>query len=537
MAHRRLRYAVKGWLEEDDFRRLMEFSRYLGREEGKSIFEIDFTKAEKNGYSLEDILAILKDLGNKVDDFIVKFLEDEIKDRKKVKIWSEGEHIYISSKTYLKGLFEDLGYIPYYDRTKKAFRLPPYKYREIVEVLKKKGLYIEDSLDLLSKRLPKKVNFKGTLRDYQEEALNAWRRAGWKGVIALPTGAGKTVIAVAAISELSVPTLIIVYTKEQVLQWARFLKDFSDANTLIALYYSEEKRLGPITITTYQTAFRKIDLFYDKFAFLVIDEVHHLPADKFKRIATLMAAPYRLGLSATVEREDGKHEELFPLMGGIVYKTEPGELAKKGYLAPYIIRTIRVELPPEKKKEYIELRKKFIRLSGGRTFNELLEAIKKGDPSAIEAIKIHAKMRSLIQNNEEKLKVAKNIIENEIKNNSKIIVFTQYKDQAERIAREVKGLLLHGDLSASRRKAVLETFKRSSSGILVVTTVGDEGLDIPDANVGVFLSGTGSRRQFIQRLGRLLRPRPGKQAILYEIVTAGSSEEYQSRKRKYLRFS
>ena len=523
---------MRGWLEREEFEKLIEFSRYLGREGNYSIFEIDPIKAKERGYTLEDIYAILEDLGDSISEDILESIENKINEEKKVRIWLENNNMYVFSKTYLKTFFEEMGYIPFYDREKKAFRVPPHKYFEIVKFLTEKKLIIEDEIGLLNLKLPRKVNFKGKLRDYQSEALSSWKNSGYRGVIALPTGAGKTVIAVAALAELSVPTLIIAFTKEQVHQWIRFLREFSDASSLVSAYYSEEKRLASITVTTYQTAFRKIDLFSKRFSFLIVDEVHHLPAEKFKKIASSMPAPFRMGLSATVEREDGKHEELFPLMGGIAFKIDPGELSRRGYLAPYIIRTIKVDLPKEKKKEYIELRSKYLKLAGGRTFNELLEAVRKGDPTAIEAIKIHSKIRSLIQDNSEKIKVAEKIIKDELKSGSKIIVFTQYKAQAEKIAKAIGGLLLYGDLSSSRRKVVLEMFRRMESGVLVVTTVGDEGLDIPDANVGIFLSGTGSRRQFIQRLGRLLRPRPGKKAILYEIITARSSEEYQAKKRK-----
>ncbi|MEM0497660.1 MAG: helicase-related protein, partial [Acidilobaceae archaeon] len=107
-------------------------------------------------------------------------------------------------------------------------------------------------------------------------------------------------------------------------------------------------------------------------------------------------------------------------------------------------------------------------------------------------------------------------------------------EQAEEIARRVNALLLHGELSVRERDETLRRFRTAKTGVLVVTTVGDEGLDIPDVNIGIFVSGTGSRRQFIQRLGRLLRPAPGKKAVLYEVVVRGTSEEYQSKRRKEL---
>jgi len=120
----------------------------------------------------------------------------------------------------------------------------------------------------------------------------------------------------------------------------------------------------------------------------------------------------------------------------------------------------------------------------------------------------------------------------ELEKGSKIIIFTQFKRQAEEIAEKLGAFLIHGDIDKDKRLRALEAFKRAKSGVLVVTSAGDEGLDIPDANVGILVSGTGSRRQFIQRLGRLLRPGPGKTAVLYEIVVSGTSEVAQSRRRR-----
>jgi len=534
----RVRFRVRGWLDKEDYNTLTTIARYIGRGVGYSIFELDPDRIEKNGLTPDDVLAVLNSI-EEIDHDDLERLREILEDAKKV--WIEmgpDGWLRIRSKIYLKPIIAELGINLPYSREEKAYRAPPHLYAALVELFRSKGLIVEDELGLFPPKasLPRKITFRGTLRPYQEEALRAWRENGYRGIIVLPTGAGKTVVGIAAIAELNVRTLVVVVTKEQVKQWIEAIRRFTDAGAMVGAYYSDEKRLSPITVTTYQTAYRKVKLFSKHFSLLILDEAHHLPADKFRTIATYMAAPFRMGLSATIEREDGKHVEIFPLLGGVVYHTSPGELTRQGYLAPYTIRTRKVKLRPAEKRKYDELRRKYHKLAAGRTFQEVLEAARKGDPSALEAVRVHHKMKEIVQYSEAKLDEAEKIIREELAKGSKIIVFTQYKRQAEELAKRVGGLLLHGGIPKSRRERVLDQFRRMKSGVLVVTTVGDEGLDIPDANVGVFVSGTGSPRQFIQRLGRLLRPKQdGKSAVLYEIVMAGTSEEYQSRKRRMLR--
>ncbi len=529
-----LTFRVKGWLSDDDFKTLLEFSRYLGRDRGLSIFKLDPSKMRENGLRLSDVADILSSINGVVEEDLerIKTAAEEL-EKVVVELRPDGRLI-VSSKAYLKPIVEEHGLPLRYDRDLRAYLTEPMNYWRIVEVFAKHGFKIEDRVFASQASLPRKVEFTGKLRDYQEEALGAWRKAGYRGVIVLPTGAGKTVVAIAGIVELSVWSLIVVYTKEHVKQWIEAFRKFTDAAGMVGAYYGEEKRLAPITITTYQTAFRRIGELSKYFRLLVFDEAHHIPADKFKAIALKSPSPYRLGLSATIEREDGKHHEIYPLVGGVVYSTDPGELMSKGYLAPFVIRKVRVKLERDERKKYLELRRRYQALARGRTFDQLLEAARAGDESAKEALRIHAEMRELVQMSKAKLKEAERIVREELEKGSKIIVFTQYKRQAEEIARRVGGLLIHGGLDKARREAALRRFKSMKSGVLVVTTVGDEGLDIPDANVGVIVSGTGSRRQFIQRLGRLLRPQNGKTAVLYELVAEGTGEEYQSLKRRGL---
>jgi len=532
----RVRFRVRGWVDDETYRELLRVARYLGRSNGYALFELDPWRVESSGLSLEDLVALLTSIEGVVEEDI-EALVNAVEEYRRVTVdLGDDGFLRVKSRMMLRDLLRELGLSLPYSREERAYRAAPYLYRDIVESLQRMGVIVDDQVGLLGSygRLPRPISFRGQLRPYQEEALAKWEANGHRGIIALPTGAGKTVIAIAGIARLGVKTLVVVYTKEQVKQWIDSILKFTDAGAMVGAFYGDEKRIAPITVTTYQTAYRKVKLFTRYFALVVFDEAHHVPADKFRRIATMMAAPYRLGLSATIEREDGKHVEIFPLLGGIVYHTSPGELARQGYLAAAILRTVRVELKPEEKRKYERLRRLYQQLARGRTVKELVEAARRGDPDAKEALRVASEMRRIIQYSEAKLSEATRLIKREVSKGSKVIVFTQYKAQAEEIARRVGGLLIHGGLDKRARERALDLFKSLPSGVLVVTTVGDEGLDIPDANVGVLLSGTSSQRQFVQRLGRLLRPKPGNnnKAVLYEIIVAGTSEEYQSRKRK-----
>ncbi len=527
-------FKVCRWIDNEDYKTLMEFSEYEGRRQGCSIFRLDFHKMRRNGYTLLDVASILEDVEG-VDEDSIRNIRRLAEELRKVTIeLGEDNKIYIKSRFYLKPVFEEARILLPYDPVKKAYRAPAHLYAKIRGILENAGLIIEDKAGIQDRKLPRQLRFRGELREYQREALDAWAKAGYRGVIVLPTGSGKTVVAIAGIAMLNVWSLIVVYTKEHVRQWMDSIRKFTDAGGLVGAYYGDEKRLSPITVTTYQTAYRKINVFADKFPLIVFDEAHHLPADKFRTIATGMPAPYRMGLSATIKREDGRHEELFSLLGGVVYSSTPHDLMKKGYLAPYRIVRVKVDPLPDEKARYEKLKKEYRILAAGRAFQEILAAARKGDKTAIEALRRHAEMREIIQSSKAKLKEVARIALDEAGKGRKVIVFTQYRKQAEEIAKMTGGMLLHGGLDKDTRSRILDRFKNSDSGILVVTTVGDEGLDIPDAEVGILASGTGSSRQFIQRLGRLIRPMPGKTAVLYEVVLAGTSEEYQSRRRRQM---
>jgi len=533
---------AKRWLDKDEFREVMKIADYNGYERGSGpVFLFNIEKALKNGYGFEDVLSLAEELGLVVEDV------DELKkmyERVSVRLEWDNRSGYV--KLYVPRIILDSEFRSFLKNIgsryqgvvgeEVLYRIIPYKLWDVVTYFETRGLGIVDEQGLVKeKNLPYSIELKNVvLRPYQEEALEALKKNNYRGIIALPTGSGKTLIGIAVITSLNKRTLIITYTREQMFQWKEQIYRYTSAEPgIVGLIYSGEKRLAPITITTYQSGYRNIREISPFFDLLIVDEVHHLPADKFKYIALHSIARYRIGLSATPVREDGKHEELFPLLGGIVYHKTAAELSSQGYLARYRVVTIKVGLRSDERREFEKLRQTYRVLSGGRSFNEVLKLALTGNERAKMALRIHSQMKMLLAKSRAKIDKAVEIASKELEKGNKIIIFTQYVEQAKELAKRLNAYLLIGEIPAEKRKRILEEFRSIDKGILVVTTVGDEGLDIPDATVGIIVSGTGSRRQFIQRLGRILRPKPGGvEAKLYEIVLEKTPEEYLARKRK-----
>ncbi len=346
-----------------------------------------------------------------------------------------------------------------------------------------------------------------SLYSFQEEALDAWRRAGRRGAVVMPTGAGKTYVGLAAIAELKVPTLVCVTTVELARQWARRISECLGLKA--GLLAGGEKELRPVTVATYHSAAKNVAEIYDKFGFVIYDEGHHLPAETFKEIALRVKARYSLTLSATPERADRNEALIYKVSGSPVYTTSYFRLVLRGLLAPLQLERIFVELDPEEAEEYSRA------ASGAASPHQ-----------TSELIRIAAKAKA-------KLRVLKEIVSSERGN---ILVFCQYIDQAEaayNAMREVESrcALITGDTPRGERLRAFELFRRGLLRVIVSTTVLDEGIDVPDADVAVILSGSGQVRQMVQRIGRVLRWTPGKVAKVYEVVTAGTIEEALSRSR------
>lgn len=382
------------------------------------------------------------------------------------------------------------------------------------------------------------------LRDYQQRALDNWSRAGMKGCIVLPTGSGKTLVGINAIQKVNVTSLVIVPTLDLMDQWTSVLSK-SFPNTKIGNLGGGVDDIQPITVSTYDSAYLRAPFLGNKFSFIVFDEVHHLAAPGYRTIAEQMAGPFRLGLTATIEREDDLHRDLPRLVGDIVFQAGPEELAKKKHLAFYEIERRRVEMFPDELKEYkknMSIYQLCMNRLGFQTNYRLslekLIMMSGRNRTAREALLARNRAMNIALNSRAKIEELRKIL---AKNKGvKTIIFTQHNSLVHEVSDIFFIPFITHKTGKEERQDVLEGFKAGRYMAIVTSKVLDEGIDVPDAELGIILSGSGSAREFIQRLGRLLRPKPAgngdnnnyKKARLIEVVSLETNETITSTRRK-----
>jgi len=419
-----------------------------------------------------------------------------------------------------------------WDERSKTYRAMAMHYRDIIDFLKRSGFdFRDDVLDLLScPELESNV----VLRDYQNHALDAWAANGNRGVIILPTGSGKTLVGIKAIFQLNTPTLVVAPTLDLVDQWRTRLKKAFKIE--VGVLGGGEWDIKALTVSTYDSAYIHADKLGNRFGLLIFDEVHHLPATGYRNIAEMFASPYRMGLTATFEREDGLHVELDRLVGGKVYEKRVKELTGT-HLSPFRLEKIVVGLTENEQEEYEKNQKIFsdylarinLTIRGPADFQKLV--MRSGrDPGARRALLARNKARDIAYNSISKMGKLSEILKKH--NESKIFIFTEHNKLVHQISRHFLIPSITYRTASKERSETLDRFRSGIYRAVVTSKVLDEGIDVPDADVGIILSGTGSERAFIQRLGRILRKKEGKEAVLYEIVSAETSEVNTARRRK-----
>ena len=420
------------------------------------------------------------------------------------------------------------------DRIEK-FRIPAIFYRDLMETLESEGISITDyakqflSLDLVS-------TVEMSPFPHQIAALQAWKIANRKGVVVLPTGSGKTYLAQLAMESTPRSTLIIVPTLDLMHQWyANLQSAFPDME--IGLLGGGSRDRTPILIATYDSAAINAETLGNQYALLIFDECHHLPTDFYRVIADYAIAPYRLGLTATPERSDFKHEDLDFLIGKIVFRQTASDLAGSA-LADHKIVKIKVKLSQKERKQYdelIQIRNDFLRsakiklssLKGWQQFVMVSAQSSQGR----KAMLAHREAREIALGTDGKLRILAEFFNRHYP--ERMLIFTTDNATVYKISQKFLIPAITHQTPIKERHEILAKFKQGEYRTLVASHVLNEGVDVPDAKIAIILSGTGSQREYIQRLGRILRKGndENKQAILYEVITEDTSEESTSERR------
>ncbi|HAS51848.1 MAG TPA: helicase, partial [Gammaproteobacteria bacterium] len=292
----------------------------------------------------------------------------------------------------------------------------------------------------------------------------------------------------------------------------------------------------PLTIATYDSAARHIERLGDRFGLLIFDEVHHLPSEFYRSIAEFSLAPYRLGLTATPERSDGRDADLLELVGSLVYRRHPDQLAGD-VLAAFQIRVIHVDLSPAERVAYqqaLDERNAFLQanrlslsaLEGWNRFVMLSARSIEGR----RAMRAHRDARRIAHATPAKLRALGLILANHP--GAKTVIFTEDNATAYEVSQRFLIPCLTHQTAIKERQEILDRFKAGTYAAIATSNVLNEGVDVPDASIGVILSGSASAREFIQRLGRILRRGEGKQAVLYEVIARETREERVADRRR-----
>jgi superfamily II DNA or RNA helicase len=418
------------------------------------------------------------------------------------------------------------------DRT-RCHRAPAAAYADVVRALVASKTPYEDAARRYTE-LSCGARVHRDPRPYQSEALAAWRSHRGRGVVVLPTGSGKSHVALLAIDDKRRSTLVVAPTLDLVRQWFDLL--VATFGGPVGLVGGGEHDVHPLTVTTYDSAFLHMDHLGARFGLVVFDECHHLPSAAYALAARASLAPFRLGLTATPERADGREAELVALIGPVVYRKDIVELSGD-YLAEYDTERVAIELSPDERAEHDAERATYrefvqrhgIRMSQPSGWGQFIMHSSQSAEGR-RAMAAYRRQRELAFAPAAKLEYLERLLY--LHRRDRAILFTQDNATAYAIARRFLVPVITHQTKVRERSAILAGLSEGTYRAVATSKVLNEGVDVPDANVAVILSGSGSVREHVQRLGRILRKRGDKRAVLYELVTEATTETYTSERRR-----
>ena len=414
-----------------------------------------------------------------------------------------------------------------------AFRAEAIWYRDIVTYLRDKAIPYVDAARSYE---PTKwmIRIDKPAFPHQTEGLAAWWENGGRGVVVLPTGTGKTHLANLCIQKAGRPALVVTPTIDLLNQWYDELSVTFAAD--VGLLGGGSYDIKPLTVTTYDSAYMNMDRIGDKYGLLIFDECHHLPGPTYGMAASCSLAPFRLGLTATPERADNAHVQTDRLIGPIVYRREITQLRGQ-FLAEYKVEMLYVNLTDAERLRYETCRETYrtflsengIDLRRPGAWGQFLFTAHRS-PEGRQAYLAYREQRDLSLAAPAKLSLLSRLLDRH--NGDRVLIFTHDNATVYKIARQFLVPVITHQTKTKERRDILQKFNAGEYPIVATSRVLNEGVNVPEANVAVILSGSGSVREHVQRLGRILRKSGDKEATLYEVVTKGTAEEFISNRRR-----
>jgi superfamily II DNA or RNA helicase len=419
----------------------------------------------------------------------------------------------------------DLDFVPglLWDPRVALFRAPAYRYGEVVDALRRRGFPFTD--EVVGSVPPAADTWTPpALRPYQRGALLSWEVAGGRGILVMPTGSGKTRVALAALASARCRSLCLVPTRALLQQWVSELSAVYGGS--IGCLGDGSHRIEPITVATFEGAYRHMHSIGRRFDLLIVDEVHHFGVGVRDEALEMCVAERRLGLTATPPH-DSALERLEALLGPVVYQVGVGDLAGT-WLADFDLVLVPLGLDSEERARYsddqarfAELNRRFRSLHPDGSWQELVAAASQS-PEGRQALEAWRRNRRLLGFTRAKDRAVGALLARH--RGSRVLVFTADNAAAYAIARRHLVMPMTCDISRGERESALDAFRRGELRTLVSARVLNEGIDVPDAEVAIIVGGTLGEREHVQRVGRLLRPVQGKRATVYELVTVATSE-------------
>jgi superfamily II DNA or RNA helicase len=418
-----------------------------------------------------------------------------------------------------------------WDDTSGCFRAPAYLHTRLLRALRCRGLAFDDRVFAAPRAcdgwtVPE-------LRPYQQDALLSWQQFDRQGVVVLPTGAGKTRVAIAAMACAAAPSVVLCPTRALVWQWHRELSQWYTGP--IGVVGDGSYAVEALTVMTFESAWRHLERLGDRFSMVVVDEAHHFGSGNRSESLEMLAAPMRLGLTATAPaRVSASAERLEDLLGPTVCELGVGDLVGT-WLADYRRDRLFVKLDEQEREEYDACYLPFS--EARRDWRERNRDGAWGD--FMRELSRSAEGRRLIQDYQRAVSLAsfpkaKRSLTTRLlcrHADTRSLVFTALADHAYSISMDNLIPVVTAEIGRAERAEILSQFAEGKLRALASARVLNEGIDVPDATVAIVVAGALGTREHIQRIGRVLRPRPGKRALIYELITEKTLDDERARAR------